>query len=84
MIIIQLKGGLGNQMFQYALYRALKKKGKTVKIKINAPGAKVKWKTSNKSIAYVSSVKGKKGQIAVIKAGKKAGICKITATVGKK
>ncbi len=32
MIIIQLKGGLGNQMFQYALYRALKKKGKTVKI----------------------------------------------------
>ena len=32
MIIIQLKGGLGNQMFQYALYRALKKKGKVVKI----------------------------------------------------
>ncbi|MCR5672060.1 MAG: alpha-1,2-fucosyltransferase [Butyrivibrio sp.] len=32
MIIIQLKGGLGNQMFQYALYLALKKKGRQVKI----------------------------------------------------
>lgn len=32
MIIIQLKGGLGNQMFQYALYRQLKSMGKEVKI----------------------------------------------------
>ncbi len=32
MIIIQLKGGLGNQMFQYALYKALKNKGRDVKI----------------------------------------------------
>ncbi len=32
MIIIQLKGGMGNQMFQYALYRQLKKLGRTVKI----------------------------------------------------
>ncbi len=32
MIIIQLKGGLGNQMFQYALYKSLKKKGRDVKI----------------------------------------------------
>ncbi len=32
MIIIQLKGGLGNQMFQYALYRELLHRGKTVKI----------------------------------------------------
>lgn len=32
MIIIQLKGGLGNQMFQYALYRELKKRGREVKI----------------------------------------------------
>ncbi len=32
MIIIQLKGGLGNQMFQYALYRQLKSMGRTVKI----------------------------------------------------
>jgi hypothetical protein len=32
MIIIQLKGGLGNQMFQYALYQSLKKRGKEVKI----------------------------------------------------
>jgi hypothetical protein len=32
MIIIQLKGGLGNQMFQYALYMELKSRGKEVKI----------------------------------------------------
>ncbi len=32
MIIIQLKGGMGNQMFQYALYRQLKKLGREVKI----------------------------------------------------
>ncbi|MBO6241644.1 MAG: alpha-1,2-fucosyltransferase [Butyrivibrio sp.] len=32
MIIIQLKGGLGNQMFQYALYRSLLNRGKQVKI----------------------------------------------------
>ena len=32
MIIIQLKGGLGNQMFQYALYRELLHRGREVKI----------------------------------------------------
>ncbi|WP_034445545.1 alpha-1,2-fucosyltransferase [Butyrivibrio sp. AE2032] len=32
MIIIQLKGGLGNQMFQYALYKELQHRGKEVKI----------------------------------------------------
>ena len=32
MIIIQLKGGMGNQMFQYALYKQLKKLGREVKI----------------------------------------------------
>ena len=32
MIIIRLKGGLGNQMFQYALYLQLKALGKDVKI----------------------------------------------------
>ena len=32
MIIIQLKGGLGNQMFQYALYKELKARGRDVKI----------------------------------------------------
>jgi len=31
-VIIQLAGGLGNQMFQYALYLQLKSLGKTVKI----------------------------------------------------
>ncbi len=32
MVIIQLKGGMGNQMFQYALYKQLKKLGRDVKI----------------------------------------------------
>jgi len=32
MIIIQMSGGLGNQLFQYALYYKLKKMGKEVKI----------------------------------------------------
>lgn len=32
MVIIQLAGGLGNQMFQYALYLQLKNLGKTVRI----------------------------------------------------
>lgn len=32
MIIIQMSGGLGNQLFQYALYFALKQDGKEVKI----------------------------------------------------
>lgn len=30
-IIVKFKGGLGNQMFQYALYKKLKKEGKRVK-----------------------------------------------------
>ena len=32
MVIIQLAGGLGNQMFQYALYLQLKELGREVKI----------------------------------------------------
>ncbi|MCR5101823.1 MAG: alpha-1,2-fucosyltransferase, partial [Butyrivibrio sp.] len=32
MVIIELSGGLGNQMFQYALYKQLKADGKEVKI----------------------------------------------------
>ena len=32
MVIVQLSGGLGNQMFEYALYLSLKAKGKEVKI----------------------------------------------------
>ncbi|MFI3213751.1 MAG: alpha-1,2-fucosyltransferase [Eubacteriales bacterium] len=36
MIIIQLSGGLGNQMFQYALYRQMKAMGKDVKIDISS------------------------------------------------
>ena len=36
MIIIQMMGGLGNQMFQYALYSQLKSMGKEVKMDDNA------------------------------------------------
>lgn len=57
--------------------------GKVIKLTVKNPGKKVKWKSSNKSIAYVKSVKGKYGKTAVIKA-KKAGKCKITAKIGKK
>ena len=32
MVIVQLSGGLGNQMFEYALYLSLKARGKVVKI----------------------------------------------------
>lgn len=57
--------------------------GSEVRLTVKNPGKKVKWKSSNKKIAYVRSVKGKYGKTAVIKA-KKAGSCKITAKVGKK
>ena len=32
MIIVKVTGGLGNQMFQYAMYKSLEKKGKHVKL----------------------------------------------------
>ena len=32
MIIVEVTGGLGNQMFQYALYRKLQLSGKDVKL----------------------------------------------------
>lgn len=35
MIIIKLLGGLGNQMFQYALFKALEKKGLEIKIDLS-------------------------------------------------
>lgn len=35
MIIVGIAGGLGNQMFQYAFYRALMEKGKNVKIDLD-------------------------------------------------
>lgn len=57
--------------------------GSEIKLTVKNPGKKVKWKSSNKKIAYVRSVKGKYGKTAVIKA-KKAGSCRITAKVGKK
>lgn len=36
MIIIKVQGGLGNQMFQYALYERMKRSGKNVKIDITS------------------------------------------------
>lgn len=36
MIVVKIIGGLGNQMFQYALYRSLKEKGKEAKIDISS------------------------------------------------
>ena len=45
MVIVQLSGGLGNQMFEYALYLSLKAKGKEVKIDditcYEGPGTKI-------------------------------------------
>lgn len=63
---------------------AVIKTGNSVRLTVKKPAAKVKWKTSDKSIAYVKTVKGKKKQTTIIKAGKYAGRCTITATVGKK
>lgn len=42
MIIIRVMGGLGNQMFQYALYRKLKWLGKNVKIDTSIYDKKIK------------------------------------------
>ena len=39
---------------------AVIKTGGTIKLTVKQPASKVKWKTSDKSIAYVKSVKGKK------------------------
>ena len=35
MIIVEVTGGLGNQMFQYALYRKLQLLGKKVKLDLS-------------------------------------------------
>ena len=35
MIVIKFKGGLGNQMFQYALYKCMEEQGKNVKADLN-------------------------------------------------
>ena len=57
---------------------------KTCKLKIRNAKHKVKWSTTNKKIAKIKKKRGKKSQIAVIKAGKKTGTCYIKAKVGKK
>ena len=36
MIIVKVTGGLGNQMFQYALYRVFKNNGVKAKLDINS------------------------------------------------
>lgn len=41
MIIIKAQGGLGNQMFQYALYKAFKLRGKNVKMDVNSSGLNI-------------------------------------------
>lgn len=57
-------------------YKIQKGEKLTLYVKGHKNSKKVKWKTSNKKIATVSS----KGTIT----GKKGGKCKITATIGKK
>lgn len=44
MIIIGIIGGLGNQMFQYALYRKLLSLGKDVKLDISTFASKQEWR----------------------------------------
>lgn len=36
MVIIRIQGGLGNQLFQYALYETFRKKGIMAKVDISA------------------------------------------------
>ena len=65
------------------------KVGKTYKLKLKGTKKKVKWSTSNKKVATVSSkgvVKGKKAGKATItaKVGKKKYKCKVKVTAAKK
>lgn len=65
------------------------KVGKTYKLKVKGTKKKVKWSSSNKKVATVSSkgvVKGKKAGKATItaKVGKKKYKCKVTVTAVKK
>lgn len=55
----------------------------TFKLKVKKAPKKVAWKTSNKKIAIIKKVTGKKKQNVVIQA-KKEGKCTITAKVGAK
>lgn len=48
MITIYFRGGMGNQMFQYALYRSLKAKGKNVFIYDNVHNREIKRRVSIK------------------------------------
>lgn len=57
--------------------------GRKGTLKVKNPVKKVAWKSSNKKIAVVERVSGKKKQKAVI-LGKKQGTCTITATTGGK
>ena len=57
--------------------------GRKVQIKLKNTKKKVKWSVSGKKLVTVKA-KGKKKQIAVIKAGNEAGTCKVVAKAGKK
>ena len=56
--------------------------GKTRKLTVKNANKKVRWSTTKKKVAYVKKTSGKRRQYAVIKAGKKAGICYIKAKIG--
>ncbi len=58
--------------------------GETCKLKVKNARSKVKWTVSDSSIAKIAKKSGKYKQSVTIKAGSKAGICKIIAKTGKK
>lgn len=63
MIIVQLSGGLGNQMFQYSLYRQLKEIGKKVKIDDMTCYRSKKDRSIQLSIFELSYERASKGEI---------------------
>ena len=66
MIVIQLSGGLGNQMFQYALYRKLQHMGKTVKIDDNTCYSSKENRPCQLSVFCISYERANKKEIVEI------------------
>ena len=58
--------------------------GTAVKLRVKHAGKKVKWTVSNKKVVTIKKKSGDFNQTVVLKAGKKAGTCMITAKVGKR
>ncbi|MBR0308819.1 MAG: hypothetical protein IJH92_07995 [Mogibacterium sp.] len=58
--------------------------GAKISLKVSNAGRKVKWSTSDRSVARIVKKSGKYNNKAVIKAGSKTGKCTIKAKVGKK